>query len=81
MIGYKNMFYIVIGVIVLSGSCCVGFFIKEDFENRKKELTELKGFENLKIIQEEPDKKFKPKKTSKLQTQCNSNDLKSCILY
>ena len=55
--------------------------MKEDFENRKKELTELKGFENLKILNEKSDNEFKPIKTSELKTQCNSNDVKSCVSF
>jgi len=82
MISYKNMFYIIISIIIIIlSSCYLGFCIKEDFENKKKELTELKGFENLKIILEEPDSDFKPKKTSDFKAQCNSNHKDSCVLY
>ena len=81
MFGYKNMYYVAICLVVLSGAYYLGFFMKEDFENRKKELTELKGFENLKILNEKSDNEFKPTKTSELKTQCNSNDVKSCVSF
>ena len=79
MFGYKNMFYVIISIILLLGGSYLGFFMKEDFENKKKE-SELKGYEKLKTIHAKSDNDFKPKKTSELKT-CNSNNPKSCLLY
>jgi|ETNmetMinimDraft_8_1059916.scaffolds.fasta_scaffold147162_1 hypothetical protein len=79
-INYKNIIYITIGLVLVTGSCFLGYKAKEDFDQKKKEVTELQGFENLAIINEEPAKEFKPKKVSKLNVQCNSNS-KSCHLY
>jgi len=81
---YKNYIYIAMGIIVLSGSCGLGYLMKENFEKKKKELTELKGYENLVTIHEEPPKDFKPIKESKLEVQCDSNaetGEKSCHIY
>jgi hypothetical protein len=81
---YKNMAYVAFGLILISGCCALGYKVKEDFEQKKKELSELKGYENLETINEESDNKFKPKKESKLEIQCNSNaedGEKSCHLY
>jgi len=81
---YKNLIYITIGIVVLSGSCCLGYFMKENFEKRKNEKKELRGYENLETINEEPPKDFKPKKESKLEVQCDSNaedGERSCHIY
>jgi hypothetical protein len=81
---YKNYIYIAMGIIVLSGSCGLGYLMKENFEKRKNELKELRGYENLETINEEPPKDFKPKKESKLEVQCDSNaeaGEKSCHIY
>jgi len=81
---YKNYIYIALGIIVLSGSCGLGFLMKENFEKKKKELKELKGYENLETINEEAPKDFKPKKESNLKLNCDSNGEageKSCQIF
>lgn len=81
---YKNLIYITMGIIVLSGSCCLGYLMKENFENKKTEKKELMGYENLETINEEAQKNFKPKKESKLEVQCDSNaedGERSCHLF
>ena len=74
------------GFTLLSASIALGMKMKEKFDMTKFEKKEeLKGFENLEIINEEPPKDFKPKKESKLEFNCNSNAEESgekmCQLY
>ena len=73
------------GFTLLSASVALGMKMKEKFDMSKFEKKEeLKGFENLKTINEEPPKDFKPKKESKLEFNCNSNaeaGEKMCQLY
>tara|TARA_B110001454_G_scaffold217474_1_gene242905 strand:- start:4232 stop:4504 length:273 start_codon:yes stop_codon:yes gene_type:complete len=76
------------GLTLLSAaSIAIGMKMKEKFDMTKfeKKEEELKGFENLETINEEPPKDFKPKKESKLEFNCNSNaeeaGEKMCQLY
>jgi len=75
------------GFTLLSASVvALGMKMKEKFDMTKFEKKEeLKGFENLETINEEPPKDFKPKKESKLEFNCNSNaeeaGEKMCQLY
>ena len=83
----NKMLLFVGGFTLLSASVvALGMKMKEKFDMTKFEKKEeLKGFENLEIINEEPPKDFKPKKESKLEFNCNSNaeeaGEKMCQLY
>ena len=83
----NKMLLFVGGFTLLSASVvALGMKMKENFDMTKFEKKEeLKGFENLETINEEPPKDFKPKKESKLEFNCNSNaeeaGEKMCQLY
>jgi|TARA_B100001971_G_scaffold178704_1_gene173734 hypothetical protein len=83
----NKMLLFVGGFTLLSASVvALGMKMKEKFDMTKFEKKEeLKGFENLETINEEPPKDFKPKKESKLEFNCNSNaeeaGEKMCQLY